>query len=115
MEGLEIIAGMHTQDLIYVALSSSAQTGPARPMNRGTYRVRSMLADNPLRPGTYWIGLGIYDHLGRALWRSDHVHPFTVSAGRADLTRLPTSGLLDLPFKWDIVPAGAALSGLPQE
>ncbi len=115
MEGLEIIAGMHTQDLIYVALSSSAQTTPARPLSRGTYRVRSLLADNLLRPGTYWVGLGIYDHQGRALWRSDRVRPFTVSAGSADLTRLPTSGLLDLPFKWDISTAGDPAGTQPPE
>lgn len=115
MEGLEIIVGMHTQDMIYVALSSSAQAGPVRSMPLGTYRVRSLLQDNPLRPGSYWVGLGIYDHLGRGLWRSDRVHAFNVSAGRTDLTRLPTSGLLDLPFKWDIAPVGAALSDQSSE
>ena len=105
IEGLEIIVGVHTQDVIYVTLSSSAQAGLVQVMPKGAYRVSCLLKDNPLRPDSYWVGLGIYDHLGRGLWRSDRVHPFNVSAGRVDLTRLPTNGILDLPFTWEIASA----------
>ena len=115
MKGLEVVAGMHTQDLIYVALSSSAQRTAPAPMPRGSHRIRIRLLDNLLRPGNYWIGLGIYDQIGRPLWRGDHVCPFAVSAKSVDITRLPTSGLLDLPFEWDFLPAGEASASRPQK
>lgn len=106
MKGLEVITGVHTQDLVYIALSSSIRKITPEPMTRGGYRIRSHLPDSLLMPGKYWIGLGLYDTLGRTLWRGDRVQPFTVSAKGADLSSLPTNGLLDLPFEWSITRTG---------
>lgn len=110
MKGLEFITGMHTKDLVYVALSSSNRQISPQPMPRGTYHIQSQLTDSLLRPGQYWIGLGIYDLLGRTLWRGDRVRSFFVSAKDSDITALPTSGLLDLPFRWSITKSAETLN-----
>lgn len=100
MDCLEVIIGIHTADMMYIALSSSAQTVVLPPLNQGRHHVTAVLDDNVLRPGNYWIGVGIYDCYGRVLWREDHVQSFVVSFDGADMTRLPTSGFVDLPFQW---------------
>lgn len=99
---LEFITGMHTHDLVYLALSSSNQTAKAGPMPRGTYHIQSRLPDSLLKPGRYWIGLGIYDALGVAMWRGDRIREFSVSEEGSDLANLPTRGFFDLPFTWSI-------------
>lgn len=99
---LEFISGIHTHDLVYLALSSSNQTGKAGLMPRGTYHIRTNLPDSLLKPGRYWIGLGIYDALGVTMWRGDRVREFSVSEEGSDLANLPTRGFFDLPFTWRI-------------
>lgn len=99
-QGLEIIAGIHTDDLVYIVLSSSSQVASLPTLGPGSHIVSCSLSDNVLRPGHYWIGVGIYDQYGRELWRADYVQSFVVSMAGTDMTKLPTSGFVDLPFQW---------------
>ena len=102
MQGIEVIVGIHTPDMVYISLASSAQSVNCTMLAEGQYRISAILQDNMLRPGPYWIGIGIYDHAGRQLWREDNVHPFIVTIGQTDVTRMPTTGILDLPFNWHV-------------
>lgn len=109
----EIVIGLQTSDFIH-ALSVSNALPDVRPdLAPGTHKVRCRLSDIPLRPLPYTLRLGFLDQFRHLLWYSENLMSATVVAGIYDITRLPESGLVDVPAEWEFTRAadGTVIQG----
>jgi ABC-type polysaccharide/polyol phosphate transport system ATPase subunit len=104
----EVIVGFHTSDFVHVLAVSSAMAEHRPDLPVGVHEVRCRLADVPLRPFSYGLRLGFLDQYQSTLWYADNIIPTVVTAGRYDVTRLPTSGLVDVPATWEFESVTAA-------
>lgn len=101
VEGIEIVVGIHTADMIYIA---SAGTGTLdRKFNpaKGRQSIACTFPDLGLYPGTYAIRLSFLDQYSRPMWYGENLTTFRVTAGSVSRGKMPTLGLIDMPNSWN--------------
>ncbi len=96
----EVIVGFHTSDFVHVLAVSSAMSQSSPDLAAGAHEVTCRLADIPLRPFSYGLRLTFLDQYQNTYWYADSILPTIVTAGRFDITKMPTSGLIDVPTEW---------------
>ncbi|MDL2336234.1 MAG: ABC transporter ATP-binding protein [Pseudomonadota bacterium] len=96
----EVIIGFHTSDFVHVLAVSSAMSQTNPDLAVGTHEVTCRLVDIPLRPFSYGLRLTFLDQYQNTYWYADNILPTVVTAGRYDITKMPTSGLVDVPATW---------------
>jgi lipopolysaccharide transport system ATP-binding protein len=104
----EVVIGLQTSDFVHVLSVSNALPDVRPDLTPGTYKLTCRISDIPLRPLSYTLRLGVLDQYRHLLWYAENIMPATVVAGRYDITRLPESGLVDMPADWAFEEIGSA-------
>lgn len=97
---LEIVVGLQTSDFFNV-LSVGNMLSDSRPdLEIGEHEFVCRLADVPIRPASYSLKLTFLDNYRHPLWYAENIRPIQITRGRFDITKFPTSGLVDVPAEW---------------
>jgi lipopolysaccharide transport system ATP-binding protein len=97
----DIVIGIHTPDLVYVTMTTSALVKKCPDFGRGVHYFECHLSDLILKPGSYSIRLAFLDRYNRLIWYAQNLKNFrvvTTDADSANLTQV--GGLVNLPFSW---------------
>ncbi|MDF1832351.1 MAG: ABC transporter ATP-binding protein [Porticoccaceae bacterium] len=100
IDKLEVVVGFHTSDFVHVLSVSNALADIRPTIKAGVHQVVCRLNDIPLRPFSYSLRVAFLDQYRQMLWYADNIMPVSITAGKYDITRLPTIGLIDVPADW---------------
>jgi ABC-type polysaccharide/polyol phosphate transport system ATPase subunit len=102
LEGIEIVAGTHRTDFIYISSASTRDVLPNAAFSRGAHEVEYIVPTFPLAAGTYSVRLVFLDRNWRFLFNGESLKTFTVKAKRLETMNsqwktvdLPTEMRLD--------------------
>jgi ABC-type polysaccharide/polyol phosphate transport system ATPase subunit len=99
----EIIIGIHTQDFIYIDISSSNLLTKYMNFRRGVHNFECHLPDMIIKPGSYSLRLAFFDQYNRLIWYGQNLSTFRVRPDESILAKeikTENIGLVELPFKW---------------
>lgn len=102
VENLEIVIGIHTADMIYIASAGTGALNRKINATKGRQAIACTFPDIVLYPGTYAIRLSFLDQYSRAMWYGENLTTFRISAGHVSRGKMPTLGLVDLPNQWNL-------------
>lgn len=99
---VEINFGLHNPEMVFMTKSSTSLVEKTVPLSMGTHVVDITIPKLSLCPGTYGIGLAIYDWMRRPLWAGNRLGWLALESP-ADLhPLLPESTLTYLPTHWTV-------------
>jgi ABC-type polysaccharide/polyol phosphate transport system ATPase subunit len=102
LDAPDIIVGIHTSDLIYVASANTGRLHSPPDFPAGHHRVECHIREMTLLPGVYHLRVAILDKHRTTLWHGQRVCTFRVlAAPGTNPMRIP-HGLVDMPFEWII-------------
>jgi ABC-type molybdate transport system ATPase subunit len=96
----EIIIGFHTSDFVQVLSASNAMSGVQPDLEVGEYEVSCRFSEIPLRPFPYGLRIIFVDHRNATIWSAENVLLATVTPGRSDITKFPSTGLVFVSSEW---------------
>lgn len=102
LEAPDIIVGIHTSDLVYIASANTGRLDSPPDFPAGRHRVECRIRDMTLLPGVYHLRVAILDKHRTTLWHGQRVCTFRVSAAPGTNTMRIPHGLVDMPFEWII-------------
>jgi ABC-type polysaccharide/polyol phosphate transport system ATPase subunit len=111
---VEINLGLHNPEMVFMTKSSTLLTGQNLDLGAGTHTLDVMIERLSLCPGTYGIGLGIYDWTRRPLWAGNRLGWIAVEAPTELVPLLPQSTLTYLPTRWNIADHQASATAISQ-
>ena len=97
---VEINFGLHNPEMVFMTKSSTLLTGQNFDLEAGTHTLDVKIERMSLCPGTYGIGLGIYDWTRRPLWAGNGLGWIAVEAPTELVPNLPQSTLTYMPTSW---------------
>lgn len=102
LEGIEIVAGTHRTDFVYISAASTRDVLPGASFSKGTHEIEYIVTSYPLVAGTYSVRLVFLDKNWRLLFNGESLKTFTVKAKRLEVMNnqwktinLPTELLVD--------------------
>ena len=102
LEGIEIVAGTHRTDFVYISAASTRDVLPNAAFRKGTHEIEYIVPSYPLVAGTYSVRLVFLDKNWRLLFSGESLKTFTVKAKRLEVMNnqwktinLPTEMLVD--------------------
>lgn len=110
LEGIEIVAGTHRTDFIYISSASTRDVLPNAAFSRGAHEVEYIVPTFPLAAGTYSVRLVFLDKNWRFLFNGESLKTFTVKAKRLE-TMNSQWKTVDLPTEMRV---DGTLYALPQ-
>ncbi|MBU1264823.1 MAG: ABC transporter ATP-binding protein [Gammaproteobacteria bacterium] len=110
LEGIEIVAGTHRTDFIYISSASTRDVLPNAAFSRGSHEVEYIVPSFPLAAGTYSVRLVFLDKNWRFLFNGESLKTFTVKAKRLE-TMNSQWKTVDLPTEMRV---DGTLYALPQ-
>jgi ABC-type polysaccharide/polyol phosphate transport system ATPase subunit len=110
LEGIEIVAGTHRTDFIYISSASTRDVLPHAAFSRGSHEVEYIVPTFPLAAGTYSVRLVFLDKNWRFLFNGESLKTFTVKAKRLE-TMNSQWKTVDLPSEMRV---DGTLYALPQ-
>ncbi|MHB0982414.1 MAG: ABC transporter ATP-binding protein [Thiobacillus sp.] len=110
LEGIEIVAGTHRTDFIYISSASTRDVLPNAAFSRGSHEVEYIVPTFPLAAGTYSVRLVFLDRNWRFLFNGESLKTFTVKAKRLE-TMNSQWKTVDLPSEMRV---DGTLYALPQ-
>lgn len=108
LNNIEIQLGLHGPDMVFVTKSSSRLMSGSLDLQVGLNEVEFVLEGVPLCPGTYSIGMTLFDWAQRRLWNGNRLRWVDIKASDEQALALPAGTLTYLPARWSLVP-GAML------
>lgn len=99
---VEINIGLHNPEMVFMTKSSTLLTGQNVDLEAGSYTLDIAIEKIPLCPGTYGIGLGIYDWARRPLWTGWRLGWISIEAPPSLVPLLPQSTLSYLHTHWNL-------------
>jgi ABC-type polysaccharide/polyol phosphate transport system ATPase subunit len=111
---VEINIGLHNPEMVFMTKSSTLLTGQNFDLEAGTHTLDIVIERVSLCPGTYGIGLGIYDWSRRQLWAGNRLGWIAVEAPTELVPLLPQSTLTYLPTRWNPSNEHASAASFPQ-
>ena len=102
LDGLVFGIGVHTPDLLYIAMDDSSLTGRG-PISvpRGEFIVEYRVDDLLLLPGAYAFRVGIaFDRTDETLFYDENLSHFQVISGRINRTRVSGQGFVLMGGRW---------------
>jgi ABC-type polysaccharide/polyol phosphate transport system ATPase subunit len=96
----EIIIGFHTSDFVHLLSVSSAMLDSPPDLSVGDHEISCRFSDIPLRPFSYGIRVIFVDQRNATLWYGENILAATVTPGKFDITKFPTTGLVHMPSTW---------------
>jgi len=97
---VEINFGLHNPEMVFMTKSSTSLVEKEVPLSAGTYVVDITIPKLSLCPGTYGIGLAIYDWMRRPLWAGNRLGWLALESPAGIHPLLPQSTLTYLPTDW---------------
>lgn len=82
LEGIEIVAGTHRTDFIYISSASTHDVLPNAAFSHGPHEIEYIVPTFPLAAGTYSVRLVFLDRNWRFLFNGESLKTFTVKAKR---------------------------------
>lgn len=98
----DIIIGVHTSDLVYIASANTGRLNTPPDFPAGRHRVECHFQEMALLPGVYHLRLAFLDKHRTTLWHGQRVCTFRVSAAPGTNPMRIPHGLVDMPFEWVI-------------
>lgn len=102
LDDIEIIAGTHRTDFVYISSASTHDFLPHTRFTRGAHEIEYIVPSFPLAAGTYSVRLVFQDKHLRQLFEGESLKTFTVRAKRLEslnsqwkMVDLPTEFLVD--------------------
>ena len=102
LEGIEIVAGTHRTDFVYISSASTRDVLPNAAFSQGTHEIEYIVPSYPLVAGTYSVRLAFLDKNWRFLFNGESLKTFIVKAKRLEVMNnqwktinLPTKLLVD--------------------
>ncbi len=84
IESLEIVAGTHRTDFIYISSASTREVLPNAAFSQGSHEIEYIVPSFPLVAGTYSVRLVFVDKNLRFLFNGESLKTFTVRAKRME-------------------------------
>ena len=84
LEGIEIVAGTHRTDFIYISSASTREVLPNAAFSQGAHEIEYIVPSFPLVAGTYSVRLAFLDKNWRFLFNGESLKTFTVRAKRLE-------------------------------
>jgi ABC-type polysaccharide/polyol phosphate transport system ATPase subunit len=104
---VEINLGLHNPEMVFMTKSSTLLAGQNFDLEAGTHTLDVIIERMSLCPGTYGIGLGIFDWTRRPLWAGNRLGWIAVEAPTKLIALLPQSTLTYLPTRWTLIDSEA--------
>ena len=82
LEGIEIVAGTHRTDFIYISSASTHDVLPNAHFSKGKHEIEYIVPTYPLAAGTYSVRLVFLDKNWRFLFNGESLKTFTVKSKR---------------------------------
>ncbi|MDP2852231.1 MAG: ABC transporter ATP-binding protein [Gallionella sp.] len=101
LEGIEIVAGTHRTDFIYISSASTREVLPNAAFSRGAHEIEYIVPNFPLAAGTYSVRLVFLDKNWRFLFNGESLKTFSVKAKRLE-TMNSQWKTVDLPTEMSV-------------
>ena len=100
LRNVEIQLGLHGPDMVFVTKSSSRLMSGSLDLEEGINEIEFVLEGIPLCPGTYGVGMTVFDWAQRRIWNGNRLRWVEVNAGEDKTLILPAGTLTYLPARW---------------
>ncbi len=97
---MEIMYGIHTTDMIYIATMGTAHVGREAKVKFGRNIIECEVPSLPLVPGTYALRVGVFDRYRQQLFYGETLCVFTVLPKDIPVTKMFALGLVNFPTCW---------------
>jgi ABC-type polysaccharide/polyol phosphate transport system ATPase subunit len=104
LRNVEIQLGLHGPDMVFVTKSSSRLMTGSLDLEAGLNEIEFVLEGIPLCPGTYGVGMTVFDWAHRRIWNGNRLRWIEVKAAAEKALALPAGTLTYLPARWSHVP-----------
>ncbi len=84
LDGIEIVAGTHRTDFIYISSASTREILPNAAFSHGAHEIEYIVQNFPLSAGTYSVRLAFADKNTRIIFNGESLKTFTVRARRME-------------------------------
>jgi ABC-type polysaccharide/polyol phosphate transport system ATPase subunit len=98
----EINIGLHNPEMVFMTKSSTSLLNSPVDLVAGIHTIEMVIDRLSLCPGTYGVGMGIYDWTRRPLWAGSHLIWLVIEASSDLAPKLPQGTLAYLPARWSI-------------
>ncbi len=102
MKNVEINIGLHNPEMVFMTKSSTSLLNTPIDLVAGTQTIDMVIDRLSLCPGTYGVGMGIYDWTRRPLWAGSSLIWLVIEASSDLAPKLPPGTLAYLPTRWSI-------------
>ncbi len=102
IKNVEINIGLHNPEMIFMTKSSTSLLDNPIDLVSGTHTIEMVIDRLSLCPGTYGVGMGIYDWTRRPLWTGNHLIWLLIEAPSELVPKLPQGTLAYMPAQWSI-------------
>ena len=106
MKNIEINIGLHNPEMVFMTKSSTSLLDSPIDLVSGTYQIEMIIDRLSLCPGTYGVGVGIYDWTRRPLWGGNPLIWLVIEASPELAPKLPQGTLSYMPARWSISASG---------
>lgn len=97
---VEIMYGIHTTDMVYIATMGTAHFAENTMITVGKNLIECIVPNMPLVPGTYAIRVGVLDRNRTHIFYGETLQIFTVQPKDIPITKMSALGLVDIPAQW---------------
>ncbi|MBQ0720409.1 MAG: ABC transporter ATP-binding protein [Gammaproteobacteria bacterium] len=102
IKNVEINIGLHNPEMVFMTKSSTSLLDSPIDLIAGTHTIEMIIDKLSLCPGSYGIGIGIYDRIRRPLWTGNQLIWLLIEASSEFATKLPQGTLAYMPAQWSI-------------
>lgn len=102
IKNVEINIGLHNPEMVFMTKSSTSLLNNPIDLAAGTHTIEMVIDRLSLCPGTYGVGMGIYDWTRRPLWAGSSLIWLVIEASSDLAPKLPPGTLAYLPTRWYI-------------
>ena len=102
IKNVEINIGLHNPEMVFMTKSSTSLLNSPIDLAPGTHTIEMIIDELSLCPGTYGVGMGIYDWTRRPLWTGNRLIWLVIEATAELAPKLPQGTLAYMPARWSI-------------
>ena len=102
ISNVELNIGLHNPEMIFMTKSSTSLLKSPVELTAGINTIEMVIDRLALCPGTYGVGMGIYDWARRPLWAGNSLTWLLVEATQEMAPKLPQGTLAYMPARWSV-------------
>lgn len=104
IKNVEINIGLHNAEMIFVTKASTLMQSDIVDLMAGENTIKVSIPNISLSPGSYGLGVGIYDWSRRSLFGATNLLTIKIDARFELLPKLPEGTLTYMPVTWNFTP-----------